>query len=643
MKQGLQRFIVGVILLFMSIVVLVIVNSHNIKYLVLLISGALLFYIYNLVVYDLNKKSLDEDIGESSSKKKSNYYFSQLDRGIIYFNESGMIVWQNRYSLKLLGRINRKKVTDLFPESLTKSAFTYNVGDQIFNVNIQNDTNIIEMIDVTQLVNLRKEITDNAFVIGYIFVDNLDELLQSDDPSGAETTAKVRKFIFDYISKYNIAIRTIRSDRYICITTTKIFDELVKDKFSLIEAVSKDEVLEKNAIGLTFGFAKGFQVLDELEEKANSAMELAQSRGGSQACIIEANKQAVFYGGNKEAHAKRSKVRLRLIKRSLTDIIKNSDRVWIMGHKYADLDALASCIGMYLIAKLLKKDVKILLDISQLDRATAFGFNDLASDYLDDVIDINQMDRQIQGNDVLIVVDVNKPSLVQYPELLEKDIKKVIFDHHRKTDTFMDNVILSHIEPYASSTAELVCEILELFDSNNFIISENVATLMLSGITVDTSNFRQKTGVRTFEVASYLKRLGASSVKIEQMLKVDFEDFALKSRIMSTATRHEVYPIIIATYDDLCTRAIIATVADQLLLLQGIKASFVIARDLDDDKIYNVSARSEGDVNVQLMMESLGGGGHFSKAACQIESDSAKDVYDKLYSLIDEYFEKERV
>lgn len=642
MRQDGFRLVLSSIMLFLSMLLMALNDTYILKVFFFVMSVALLIYIYSLSIYTVNPKVFeDEDITEANAKRKSNYYFNQLDRGVLYFNENNVIIWQNRHSMKLLGRVTKMMIHDVFPQSDNKSNFTFNLDERVFNVTLFMDTHIIEMIDITEIVNLKLELNNNEIVIGYIFVDNLDELLQSDEPSGAETNAKVRKLILDYVSQYNIAIRTIRSDRFICITTAKTFNELIKDKFSLIEFINTDELLGKHALGLTFGFAKGFEVLDVIEEKANMALELAQSRGGSQACVIEEGKQTVFYGGNKEAQAKRSKVRLRLVKRTLVDIIKSSDKVWIMGHRYADLDALAACVGMRYIARFLGKETKILLDQTQLDRATYFGFHDLAGNAISDVITDERLFNKIGPNDVMIVVDVNKPSLVQYPNLLKPETKKIIFDHHRKTDIFMDNVILSHIEPYASSTTELICEILELFDSNNFQIGEDVATLMLAGITVDTSFFRQKTGVRTFEAASYLKRLGASSAKVDQLLKVDFDDFTIKAKIMSLATRHEVYPLIIAPSDETATRATIAAVADQLITLQGIHGSFVIAKDVDKPNIYNISARSEKDINVQVMMEMMNGGGHYSKAATQIESDSLQEVYELLYSTIDTYFEKE--
>ena len=415
-----------------------------------------------------------------------------------------------------------------------------------------------------------------------------------------------------------------------------------KGKFTILDDVRELTTKQNVPLTLSIGVGAGVSSLPELGNIAQSSLDLALGRGGDQVAIKQPNGKVKFYGGKTNPVEKRTRVRARVISHALKELVLESDKVIIMGHKNPDMDAIGAAIGIHKVAQMNQKEAYIVINFQEIDTAVRRLMEEIKrqESLFTKFITPDQALEIATGDTLLVVVDTHKPSLVIEEHLLNKIEDVVVIDHHRRGEEFIENPLLVYMEPYASSTAELVTELLE-YQPKSVKIEMLEATALLAGIIVDTKSFTLRTGARTFDAASYLRGQGADTVLVQKFLKEDIENYVKRAKIIENVQFYkEGIAIAIAKEEEAVDGVLIAQTADTLLTMDGIIASFVIAPR--GETMIGISARSLGEINVQIIMESLHGGGHLTNAATQLSNMPMEEVEARLKLAIDEYFEGRR-
>ena len=495
---------------------------------------------------------------------------------------------------------------------------------------------ILYFIDETEKVKLKQENEDKKICVGIIMIDNYEEVTQRvDAEQKTQLMAKVESTIYDWVNETNgILVKTDR-DTYVYVFEQKNLEKIKEEKFAILDSIKN--LVRKDKIQLTLSIAISNEGNTEKDvyKSASAAMDVILGRGGDQA-VIRQNGKYLFFGGKVEEVEKRTKVKARIVAHALEELIKENDKIMIMGHTNPDIDAIGSALGIYRIAKTLEKEAKIVANVET--PSIKDLYESIKDQYQEVFISSETALAQVDSGTLIIVVDTHKKTYVESPELLTKTNKIVIIDHHRRSADFIDNSILTFQEVYASSAAELVTEIIQ-YTQNEVELSEVEAEALYAGIMMDTKNFTFKTGVRTFEAAAYLRRCGVDIIKVKKWFQSDLESYNTISEIVRKA---EIVrdSIGISIYDvqEKETSLICAKAADELLTIGNITASFVLGL-MEDGKVC-ISGRSIGDVNVQMILEKLGGGGHITLAGAQLENVTIDEAKQELISKINEYFEE---
>ncbi len=427
-------------------------------------------------------------------------------------------------------------------------------------------------------------------------------------------------------------------DRFIAVLTKETLDQLEKSKFDILDEVRELNAEQNIPVTLSIGIGVGDSTLPDLGEMAQSSLDLALGRGGDQVAIKDGMGKVRFYGGRTNPMEKRTRVRARVISHALKELVQESDNVIIMGHKSPDMDSFGAAIGILNIAKANGVDGYIVFDPDDVDTGVYRLVDAMKKD--EDLwkhfIEPDEAEALVTSWTLVVVVDTHKPSMVSHEKLLNKTEYKVVIDHHRRAEEFIDNPTLVYMEPYASSTAELVTELLE-YQPKNLKLKMLEATALLAGIIVDTKSFTLRTGSRTFDAASYLRSKGADTVLVQRFMKEDLDIYIKRGRLIERAAIYrDAIAIAKGKPGEVYGGVLIAQAADTLLTMSGINASFVIS-ERDDGRI-GISARSLGDVNVQVIMEKMNGGGHLTNAATQIEDTTIDDAEALLKDILEEYF-----
>lgn len=493
-------------------------------------------------------------------------------------------------------------------------------------------------IDDTKYNELFDEYNNSRTCIGIAMIDNYEEVMQRVIPEErAELVTNVEKVILDWAKETGGLIIKNERDRFLYIFEQQYLANIEKEKVNVLDKVKK--LNENSSIKVTLSIAISNEGESNLEKykSALAAMELVLGRGGDQAVIRKEGKYK-FYGGNTVEQEKRTKVKARTVAGSIANIIKESSNVMIMGHSNIDIDAIGSGLGMYRLSKTLEKDVYIVSEPKGKSLGKFLEALDENEEYRDVIISLEKAQDMINENTLLIVVDTHKADYVEFPELLKKIEKKIVIDHHRKAPEAITDVLLSFHEVYASSAAELVTEIIQ-YAADDVKLTLLEAESLYGGIMVDTKNFTFKTGVRTFEAAAYLRKFGVDIIKVKKWFQADLESYNVIAEIVKSV---EIIndTIAIAIYDneeDENANLICAKAADELLTISDITASFVIGKI--DEKVI-ISGRSIGNINVQIILEKLGGGGHITLAGAQIEGITLEEAKDELIIRINEYFKE---
>ena len=550
--------------------------------------------------------------------------------------------------INLLANINNKnyKVQGSYVRS---HKYTYKNNHRSQNKEINTDkstenkeicgnedyTTILYFIDCTEKFKLEKSIVDNDYCLGIIMIDNYEEISQRLSTEAKPILiAQVEKKLYDWAEKYNSLIIKTDRDRFFCITTHEQLQNIVKDKVSILDEIKNIDIPELSQATLSVAFSNDGKNIIEKDKSTRAVIDIALGRGGDQA-IIKIDGKYEFFGGRTVEIEKRTKVKARTVSNALKELIKESDNVILMGHINGDMDSIGSSLGLYRFAQTLGKDAKIINQTRGIGLENFIESAQRTDEYSKCFITEEQAMDFIKPNTLLIVVDTNKKSYVDAPSVLDKVNKVVVVDHHRRSTDYIENAILTFHEVYASSASELVTEILEYSPVKVELTPLEKETLY-AGIMLDTKNFTFKTGVRTFEACAYLRKCGVNIIRVKKWFQSDLETYQTIAEIVS---KSEIIndSIAISVYEenDKNANIIVAKAADELLTIGGITASFVLGRM--DDKVY-ISGRSIGEINVQLILEKLGGGGHITLAGAQLENISLEDAKQELINRINEYF-----
>ena len=494
---------------------------------------------------------------------------------------------------------------------------------------------ILHFIDDTENVKLQKEYKDSKSCVGIIMVDNYEETIRGLDASEKPiVTAEIDKKMYDWASLTNGVLIKSDRDRYVYLFEQRYLETLKEDKFSILDKIKEIDTKEKVQFTLSIAVSNEGLTDKQKYESAQGAMDVVLGRGGDQAVIRE-NEIYKFFGGRAEEVEKRTKVKARVVAHALENLIKESKKVMIMGHNNPDMDSIGSCMGIYRLAKTLDTNAYI---VSSEDVPALKAFNrelDKDSEYEDVIINKEVAMENVDEDTLLVVVDTHKVNYVDAPELLKEVKKIVIVDHHRRSADYIENATLMFQEVYASSAAELVTELLQ-YAETKINLKTIEAESLYAGLMMDTKNFTFKTGVRTFEAAAYLRRCGVDIIRVKKWFQSDLKSFNTIADIVKRADIVNT-TIAISIYDKTSKEAslICAKAADELLTISDITASFVLGNT--GEKIC-ISGRSIGDINVQVILEKLGGGGHITLAGAQVEGMTIEETKQELINRINEYF-----
>lgn len=572
----------------------------------------------------------------------------QMPIGVILINDNFEVEWANPFMRRVMqaDTLVGKSMADISEElnSFVKhddfNEMAITIRDRQYQTRYKRNEKLLYFFDITEQVEIEELYYDDRTVVGILFIDNYDDLTENmDDQHRSQTNALVTNIINKWSNVNDIFIKRTATDRFIAIMNESILQKLEKKKFAILDEIREETAQQSLPLTLSIGIGAGSPSLVELGELAQSSLDLVLGRGGDQVAIKQPDGKVKFYGGKTNPVEKRTRVRARVISHALRDLIQDSDQIFVMGHKMPDMDAIGASIGVRKMASMNNINGYVVIDFDNIDNSITrlMKVAKEKSDLYDKFLTPEQALERMTDKSLLVIVDTHKPSMTIDERLLERTEKVVVIDHHRRGEEFVNKPMLVYMEPYASSTAELVTELLE-YQPKNDKLTMLEATALLAGIIVDTKSFTLRTGARTFEAASYLRINGADTVLVQNMLKEDMDTYIARSKIIETAdTYHDTMAIAHGEDKKVYNSVLIAQTADILLSMQGISASFVIAHRADGR--IGISARSLGDINVQLVMEELGGGGHLTNAACQLEADTIDETITRLKAAIDHVIE----
>ncbi len=571
---------------------------------------------------------------------------TKMPIGILLYNEDSIIQWANPMVTSFIeeGCIGEplSKIADELEETLDseENEVSIQIGESVFQALLKRDERLIYFFDITEETHVKKLYEKEQTVIAIIYLDNYDEVTQGmEDQIRSKLMTQITATINNWSKKHGVFLRRTSSDRFLAVFRQEVLDDIEETNFDLLDEVRETTASEKIPITLSIGVGRGQGTLQELGALAQSSLDLALGRGGDQVAIKQKNGKVRFYGGKSNAVEKRTRVRARVISHAIRDFILESDRVMIMGHVNPDMDAIGAAIGVLKLAELNGKEGYIILDRENIGPDVRKLMEEIEKhDRLwAHFISPEEALEEATNETLLVVVDTHKPSLVIEPTVLNKIDRVIVIDHHRRGEEFIDESVLVYMEPYASSTAELVTELIE-YQPKQTKLDLLEATALLAGIIVDTKSFAVRTGSRTFDAASYLRSQGADTVLVQTLLKEDLDQFIKRSRLIETAHIYRNGIAIAKGHpEESCGQVLIAQAADTLLSMNDVVASFVIANR--QDGAVSISARSLGKVNVQVIMEKLDGGGHLTNAATQLQEVTLDEAEQLLMEKIDEYFE----
>ena len=615
---------------------------------------AILFFI-SLFYYNREEKRIEKSQLDYMSqlsyqiKDAGQEVFLNMPIGIIIYDENFHIKWVNPYIHELSEHESSilGKSLDTFSEGFIsqlkkeKDEIWLRINGFQLKTKVDHSNRTLFLFDRTEERQLEKQYYDEQLVLASIYLDNYEEISRNmRDNVKSQLNSIVTSNLNKWADDYHFYLKRTSQDRFIGVMTKHTLAMLEKSRFEILDEIRSInlEEVQRNPITLSIGIGVGNVPIPELAKLSQSSLDLALGRGGDQIAIRDETGKVRFYGGKTNPMEKRTRVRARVISHALKELVKESDNVLIMGHKAPDMDSLGATIGVLNIAK--SNDVEGFIVFDEDDSTTG------VARVIDKVkqeeglwkhfIGPEEADAIYTSRSLVVVVDTHRPSLVAHEKLLRNAEYIVVIDHHRRGEDFINNPTLVYMEPYASSTSELVTELIE-YQPNKKKLSTLEATALLAGIIVDTKSFALRTGSRTFDAASYLRSKGADPILIQKFLKEDLNTLIKRNKLIERAYIYHDSLAISKADDDVYNQIIIAQAADTLLTIDNVNASFVIA--WRNEETVSISARSLGDVNVQLIMEEMNGGGHLTNAATQLKGMTIDEVEEKLKEEIKKYFE----
>ncbi|MEW9097160.1 MAG: DHH family phosphoesterase [Clostridiaceae bacterium] len=643
-----------------SYILMIAILISIITYYNILLGIASLFIYIFLIINNVNNNKLKKSEWENFIKNFSTDLDNatrntllKLPLPMIILGEGGNILWYNQNFSTVVNKesILERNINDVIKDINLRHVLdgkknTYRgikIDDQYYDLYINiidssDDKNkkdkliLIYLCNITDIYNKIVEIDNNKETVMLIEVDNLDDVIKTtEEDKKPQLIAEVEKIINSYGQNLNAMLKKYSSNKYIMSVQDKYIQEEMNKKFDILDSIREINIGNKLIVTLSVGIGRGGATPLENESYAVAAKELALGRGGDQV-VVKSGEKLAFYGGKTKEVEKRTKVRARVIAHALLNLINESDKVYIMGHVNPDIDCLGAAIGLFSAIRNLNKECYIILDSINNSIKPIMEKIKLEKEYGTAFINSVKAINDINENSLLILVDVHSKGIVENIKLVENSKKTVIIDHHRKSANAIEGTLLSYIEPYASSTSELVTEIIQ-YMSEKPELKVIEAEALLAGICVDTKNFYFKTGVRTFEAASFLRKMGADTLDVKKLFSDDLQTYLKKYEIIKSAKVINGIAIAICP-PDIEDTVLAAQAADELLNITGINTSFVFVK-IGSEVL--ISGRSLGDINVQILLEALGGGGHMTMAGARLQSVSIEEAVKKLEYAIDKY------
>lgn len=622
---------------------------------VLLFILTVIFAVYGIYVLAGNTNNYAANLSYRI-KRGEQVAMIKMPLGIMLYDKDRQIQWINPYlqmylhdkdiigsSISSVDKELAKYIDDAI-KSNSKQNKIIKWGDRKFEMVVQDDLGVVYLLDITRYANIEEKYKQERLAIGLIFIDNYDELSQAmGDQNLTNMSSYVQTTLSKYAGQFNSYLKRIDEDHFILLTHMHDLAKMEDNKFSILDKVRTESSRKNMPLTLSIGIAFGSESLNEIADQAQSNLDLALGRGGDQVVVKQSGHEARFYGGKSNPMEKRTRVRARMVSQALVELFKGVDHVFVQGHRNPDLDAIGSAIGIVKIARIHGVKASVVLDVDHVNYDVGRLIAKMQAAGIDKDVFISPKAALEAATDesLLVLTDHSKYSITYDPELYKRlKNRLIIIDHHRRGEEFPENPMLVYIEPYASSTCELVTEMIEYQpQGGEGVLTDLEASAMLAGITVDSKEFSLRTGTRTFDAASYLRSIGADTQVVSELLKENIDNYLQRSHLVSTIDMIEPNMALLMGEDNKIYDPIItAQAADTALSLEHVDASFALTRRSKD--VIGISARSMGNVNVQVIMEKLGGGGHLSNAATQIKGVTVEEAKNKLLAAINEYLKE---
>ena len=632
-----------VVITFLIMTIVVVFLSNNLVTVVclflLMIAFLVLFY-FQKKCYQKTEIEQIQYINHQAEDSLS-LLLEQMPVGVVKLNmESSEIEWFNPYAELMLttedGEINHSQVQEIFKTAISSPGIYANVGEKRYAVHLDSKSGVLYFFDVSGEYEATVELVTSRPVIGVISIDNYDDLEdETSDSDISHINSFVANFVAEFTGKYQMFSRRVTMDRFYLFTDYTVLEQLMQDKFSVIDTFREEAKQRDLPLTMSMGLSYGDGDHEGIGKVALSNLNLAEVRGGDQVVVKENDetKNPIYFGGGSAASIKRTRTRTRAMMTAISEKLRSVDRVFVVGHKNLDMDALGSAVGMQLFASNILDESYVVYDAEQMSPDIHRAIQFLENEGVTKLLPLNQAIEMVTNRSLLVMVDHSKTALTLSKEFYDLFTQTIIIDHHRRDQDFPENAVITYIESGASSASELVTELLQFQNSKKSRLSRIQASVLMGGMMLDTKNFTSRVTSRTFDVASYLRTRGSDSVVIQELAATDFEEYRLVNELILQGQAVQPSILVAQAKDDKeYDTVVISKAADTMLAMSGIEASFVIAKNSQGD--ISISARSRSKINVQRIMEELGGGGHFNLAAARLTDMSLQEAGDKLKTVI---------
>jgi len=640
---------VGISFIIMTVLVVFLQNNLvTIVCLLFLMVAFLLLFYFQKKSYQKTEIEQIQYVNHQAEDSLSSL-LEQMPVGVVKLNmESSEIEWFNPYAELMLttedGEIDHSQVQEIIKTAISSPGIYANVGEKRYAVHLDRNSGVLYFFDVSGEYEATVELVTSRPVIGVISVDNYDDLENETSESDiSHINSFVANFVAEFTGKHQMFSRRVAMDRFYLFTDYTVLEQLMQDKFSVIDTFREEAKQRDLPLTMSMGLSYGDGDHEGIGKVALSNLNLAEVRGGDQVVVKENDetKNPIYFGGGTAASIKRTRTRTRAMMTAISEKLKSVDHVFVVGHKNLDMDALGSAVGMQLFSSNVLDESYVVYDAEQMSPDIHRAIQFLENEGVTKLLTLDQAMEMVTNRSLLVMVDHSKTTLTLSKEFYDLFTQTIVIDHHRRDQDFPDNAVITYIESGASSASELVTELIQFQNSKKARLSRIQASVLMGGMMLDTKNFTSRVTSRTFDVASYLRTRGSDSIVIQELAATDFEEYRLVNELILQGQAVQPSILVAQAKDDKeYDIVVISKAADTMLAMSGIEASFVIAKNNQGD--ISISARSRSKINVQRIMEELGGGGHFNLAAARLTDMTLQEAGDKLKTVIsNEIREKE--